>query len=247
MLDMPSRARQSKPDCSELDPPETTAYLDTVEVFFPHWIARRQFERIGRLKVCQGRQNEVWGYRLILNQPTQQQLLAADAAARKYRGVVSRFDLAIDVQFSSADPPDAANAFKDLIIRTALLRWRRRGPMEDTENVIYWSRARRRYRNFALYADKPNRHTGELNCVHLELRFLKPKAVRSQGVTRVKDLLAVSPRALFERHVKFSSEIPEKHFVRVLRAPCKQISPVIESCRRRNSRDVAQLTRKENG
>lgn len=199
---------------TELDPEATTAYIDTVEIFFPYWAPRADIERIGRLKECRD-----WGYRLILNQPSQQELLSADEAARKYRGVLSRFDLAIDVQLPSAASPKAANTLKDLIARTALLRWRRRRQMEDTENVVYWLR-RARYRNLVLYADKPNRFTGELNCVHLELRFLKPKAVRSQVITRVRELISVNPRELFERHVKFS-EVAEKHFLRVLRATVK--------------------------
>jgi hypothetical protein len=46
--------------------------------------------------------------------------------------------------------------------------------------------------------------------VHLELRFYRSITVRRQGVDSITDLIALNPRKLFEKHVKFS-DIAERY------------------------------------
>jgi hypothetical protein len=209
---------------------DVTTYLDTIEIFFPLLRSEqyRDVNRFGEIKECRDHQGSLWGYRLILNQPNRRTVLRLDPIVKRYRGTVCRFDLAMDIQV-----PDAKNAkkVKDMILRTALLRWRRRGPMHDkgdgpyydrgTFYWVWWEKRHRSNRSLILYADKDNRFTGELGCVHLELKFLKANVVRSQGIHRVKDLLDVNPKALFDKHVKWT-DYADKYVQKVVRQAVKK-------------------------
>ena len=109
------------------------AYLDTVEIFFPPTLKpeqRRSLERTYRLEECDNRQ----GYRLISNQPSEETVRRLDRIAGKYRGVLSRVDVALDI--TGGDPQH----IRDFIIRHAILRWRRKGSsMHDVDNTtVYW-------------------------------------------------------------------------------------------------------------
>jgi hypothetical protein len=201
---------------------DVTAYLDTVECFLPRLTTEqyRTCRRFGQIKECRNHRDQLWGYRLILNQPDPQTLLRVDPLVEQYRGTVCRFDLAIDIQ--APDP----EAVKQLILRQAVLRWRRRGPMheagEHRDETVYWSYGKGwRTKNLVIYADKHNRFTGELGCVHLELRFLRTKTVRVQGVHRITDLFKVNPKALFDRHVKWSDDA-DKYVLKVIRKAVKE-------------------------
>jgi hypothetical protein len=119
---------------------------------------------------------------------------------------VCRFDLAIDIQ---PDRLEQAGEIKQRILQTAVLRWRKAGPMLDLENGTYWvkwEKGQRRYsRNLVLYGDRHNRFTGEVDCVHLELRFLRPNTIRKQGIHFPRDLLKLNPKEVFNKHVAFSN------------------------------------------
>jgi hypothetical protein len=182
------------------------AFLDTVEVFFQYLSDRQRFylERLGRLKECRDcNTNRLFGYRLILNLPSKQTLLHADRLSKLYRGVISRFDLAID------HTPDGITLtnLKDKILRQVWLRWRRRAPMGHDGETNYWvgliSKAKRRTRNLVLYADKPSKITGE-PCVHLELRFYNSDTIRRQGIRSIRALITINPKALLDKHVAWS-------------------------------------------
>jgi len=198
------------------------AYIDSIELWFPPSLRSEQYRDlrcIGRIKPCRDHRGRLWGYRFFRNKLDLPTLLLLDRKAQSYRGILSRFDLAIDIQAPSFD---AANFLEDLILRTALLRWRHPGPMDDQENGTNWSQwneeAKRTNRNLTLYADRHNRFTDELNCVHFELRFLRPHIIRAQGIHRVKDMLDINPKDLFDRHVKFSDlEVVEDHVLKIVR------------------------------
>lgn len=191
-------------------------YLDTVEVFFPCTLTQEQYralKRIGWVKECRDRRNRLWGYRLIRNQPDVQTLLRLDHAASRYRGVLCRFDLAVDLP----------GFLRERIVRTALLRWAH-GPMRDYNETIYWVQwpkgKRRPSRNLVLYEDECNRITGELDCTHLELRFLRAAVIRRQGIHRVRDLININPSALLEKHVRWSDDA-DRHVSEVVRRAVK--------------------------
>jgi hypothetical protein len=187
--------------------PFAYAYIDSVELFFSRLSPsqRSAIERAhGRLEECTDRKGRLWGYRLIVNGPDKRSLSALDRTQRRYRGVISRFDIAID----------APAAVKSLIQSRALLRWGR-GSMHDvgeTTYWIWWGHKRRPPRNLLLYGDRPSKITGELDVAHLELRFLRAHAVRREGIHRVSDLLHINPKELFSKHVKWTTAAEE--FVR---------------------------------
>jgi len=181
------------------------AYIDTVEVFF-RYLDRKSYHalhRFARLEEVR-RGNKLVGYRVIVNQPTKVNLIKLDAFARRLKGILSRVDVALDIQ--GPDP----EALRKVIVCTAILKWRRKQPMYEVDGTVSWVDFKlkrnkpRAFRNLILYSDKVNKITGELDCVHLELRFHRAVMVRRQGIHSVRDLLHLNPRELFDKHVTFS-------------------------------------------
>jgi hypothetical protein len=188
------------------------AYIDTIECFFPRERYRQAvergepFERIGRIIPCKTRKGFRIGYRLAVNHPSALTLQRVERVAQRYGGILCRVDVAVDMQMPSAAD---AKELNDWIVRHAVLRWRRKGPMDDYENGgVGWvqRKGKRRYpRNIVIYADKPNRITGDDNCVHMELRFLNAASLKRQGIRNVSDLTHINPNILFAKHVKWSN------------------------------------------
>src|SRR4051794_17101192 len=94
----------------------------------------RTLNRFGHLERCIDADGRQWGWRLIMNQPGKPQLLRLDPIAKKYRGVLSRVDIAVDVRCSSQT---AARLVQKRIVQTAILKWRKPGPMLDEDNAVY--------------------------------------------------------------------------------------------------------------
>jgi hypothetical protein len=186
---------------------DTVASIDTIEVFFPHFLMPDQHLALchcGRLVPCSDAKGRLWGHRLIVNRPDRPTLRRLDQLCPEYCGVLSRLDIAIDIQAPIGVSAEEAQSW---IVRSAILKWRRRGPMEDYDDGSYWqmnASGRRPNRNLVIYRDKFNRVTGELNCVHLELRFFRADTIRRQGIRSIKDVVALNPDKLFARHVKFT-------------------------------------------
>jgi hypothetical protein len=192
-------------------------YLDTTELFF-RFLNKDGYHALVKLARIEPVQHHhrLMGYRVILNQPPKAKLLKLDKLARIHHGVLSRFDLAVDMQ--SDNPEELRNA----ILSQGVLNWRRQQPMRDDDRTVYWvdfklkARKPRAYRNLILYDDKHNKITGEVDCVHLELRFVRAAMVKRQGVHTVKDLLKINPRTLFHKHVKFT-DIAERYVAKRVR------------------------------
>jgi hypothetical protein len=224
------------------------AYLDTIEVYFPLTLSphlpalRRQGWWIELSTDPKGR---LWGYRLILNQPfSRNRLLELDELANEFRGVLSRLDVAFDLQPPLSSGP---NEIMDRIARTALLKYRRKGPMHKKEGTLYWVRwgkgERRFGKNLVLYPDH-NRMTGELNAVHLELRFLRPDMVKRQmerqGLHGIKGLIDIDPHELLEHRVKWSEEAADKHIRTVVKREGNLPPRKVKEILRRIGHDKAQ-------
>jgi hypothetical protein len=180
-----------------------SAYIDTVEVFF--WQLRRnspwrQLRSLGMLR------RSKWGWRLSRNQPSRVAVLQLDRLTRCLQGVLTRFDVALDMQVD--DPPKLQN----WLVSSSSLRWRKAGPLVTHQGEPrYWA-PQRSPRNLVLYGDRHNKMTGETPCVHLELRF-RGKSVRAQGITTVAQLLTLNPRQLFQKHVRWS-DIGYRYFTK---------------------------------
>jgi hypothetical protein len=149
--------------------------------------------------------------------------------------------LALDAQ--APDP----HQFRNQIAQQGVLRWRRNGRMLDYEGTIYWVNFLDRpnpYRNFVVYADRPNRWTGEVDCLHVELRFLRARSVKDQNIRRPLDLLNIDPKALFDKHVKWS-DAGAKHVQIMTRKAVRngQNPKLIRSTMRQLGRDRAQYVK----
>jgi hypothetical protein len=145
------------------------------------------------------------GYRLIRNRPNRRALLRLDRIARKYRGIIFRFDIAFDFVGDNRD------YIHSLLLRHIILRWRIKGKMFDFgSGSVRWC-PNGRPRNLFLY-DRGDR-------TRLELRFFRAGTVRRQGVRCVQDLMNINPQALFEKHLKWSdvTNIAERFIQKIMR------------------------------
>jgi hypothetical protein len=182
---------------------DTVPYVDTTEIWFAimrpeHY---REVKRLGRIEPCRTRDGRLIGFRLIKNLPSAEWLLKADRLVRRYGGVLHRLDIALDLT--------PRPGLRELLTTTAVLKWSLKGRMHDTDPdgttySTYWCPSRSR-RNLALYDDKPSRITGELDCVHFELRLIGARIIRGQGIHRPADLIGLNPKQLFDRHLMWSN------------------------------------------
>jgi hypothetical protein len=180
----------------------SVAYLDTVEAFFRYvpkglrTILEPTHGRRVRVEPCADKYGMVWGYRVILHQPNDSTLETLDRLQKEHGGKLCRLDVAYD--FSSHS--------RDWLDRHSTMRWRRRGPMLDEENGVYFiqqkDRRRRSGRDIAFYWDRPSKITGELDIPHLELRLQNTETVRREGFKHAGDLIGLNPKDLFQRHIK---------------------------------------------
>lgn len=193
-----------------LRPCDVSAYLDTVEIWLPLLRIEqyRDVARLGRVEECRTRHGRLVGCRVIRNQPSKAVLHQLDRLARQHRGVLHRVDVALD--------SEARTGLRDRIVSTARLKWSRKGQMHEIERTVYWVYRARSRRNLVLYDDKSDRRTGELDCIHFELRLIGADVIKRQGFRSVRDLLALNPRRLFEKHVTWS-DAGESHVKKGMR------------------------------
>src|SRR4051812_12647755 len=197
-----------------INPADVTSYCDGVELFF------RKYPKgaPSRIEECFTREGYRIGWRTINclkhNQLTERHICELDAVQQEFDGKMHRFDIAVDL------PP--IYGLRDKIAQQVIMKWRRRQPMQDSENVTYLCAPNKRHpRNFILYDDRHSKITGELKVVHLELRFRGTPIIRKQGIKRVRELLTLNPKELFQRHIKLS-DAGEKHVQSIMRQATKE-------------------------
>jgi hypothetical protein len=205
------------------------AYIDSIEILVRKRFRLDKLRAIQRTKLwdepCKDRDGNIWGWRVIISQPSRKTLHYLEEVQRDNGGSVFRFDIAIDL--IAKDEIDAEE-LKSLVLTRALLKWRPKGPMLNIEGLddfttTYWieqnKRKRRSNRDLALYADKPSKVTGEINCVHLELRFLNTRSCKKAGISSAKDLIDLNPAEIFAKNVKFTDfDIDQYHQRRIRKA-----------------------------
>jgi hypothetical protein len=198
-----------------IDPADVVAFIDTVELFVrnfarhdPRRLRRADLLRLRRIQpfhlyACRDRRNRwrKWGYRITIHQPSREALRELDRIQQRCRSNLCRIDLAIDFSVDAASKA----AVKDWLVRHAILRYRRSGPMHDEENTTSWvkqsARTRRSNRDMIVYCDRPSKLTGEVDVIHLELKILRAGAVGDLGYRRVRDLFDLNPRKIITRCV----------------------------------------------
>jgi hypothetical protein len=187
------------------------AAIDTAKWFFPPFLKREQLQRLKALQKLlppKGKHHRVllrrgkWGWHLTLQQPTIAVLQQLDPMVHEFKGVLTRVDIAL--YYSGGD----LTKLRSGIPLHMMLRWRRRQPMHDIRATTYWCKEggkRPPPRNLTTYSDRPNKVTGEAECVKLELRFLRAYAIRANQVHSISDLMTLNPHDLFNRHVKWAN------------------------------------------
>lgn len=191
---------------------DADAYIDTLEMFFryrPKGLLKAMQSILSReiwFEPCKDPAGNVHGYRLIVQHPNIEAVRVLNDWQHKHRGVLCRLDVAYDL---SPHPHVTRSALTQWINQHVLLRWRRRGDMLDVETTLYWiqqkARKRRSSRDIAFYSDRPSKLTGELDCIHLELRLQNASAIKREGIERAIDLIDLDPQALFAKHIRLVS------------------------------------------
>jgi hypothetical protein len=191
---------------------DASAYLDTVELFFRYKpglkrLLAMQPRKTVQSKECIGHDGNVYGWRLIVHQPTHQAFALLQEMQNEWRGKLRRVDVATDFITRSASE---CQQLKHWVVNHTLLRWRRRqDQMRDEDGTVYWTqrvtRKRPSHRDLVVYADKPAKLTGELDCVHVELRLYDSYAVKGSGLSQVSQLPRLKPKPLLRRHLKLAS------------------------------------------
>ena len=119
---------------SEQITPPVLAFIDSVEAYFPAWLGQPAYQalrRLGPLRPC--RRNGQWsGQRVVVTRPTWRQLLRLEVLLKTYRGVLSRLDIALDIQAANPDQ------MRQLILSQLMLKWRRKGVMVEVGETTYW-------------------------------------------------------------------------------------------------------------
>jgi hypothetical protein len=193
---------------------DVIAYVDTVEMFvrFIPVGTRKAIEAQGcalRTEPCRDRNGWLIGHRLIVHHPTQPVIQIFDRLHDLPHcwACLRRFDIAVD--FTTRSQADA-EWLKDWLSRHIVMRWRRRGPMREFSNGIYWVNQRHRRqrgkkgsnRDVLVYADRYKITHGP--CAHLELRFRTARACRAQGIGRAIDLINLDPSKLLDKHLSLA-------------------------------------------
>jgi hypothetical protein len=200
------------------------AYTDTIEVFFPYRPKglMKQIRAMTRQAVwfapCIDPLGNVRGYRLIVHQPNIPTLRTLDEWQSAHHGRLCRLDIAFDfTPRPHVDPQELI----EWIERHVMLRWRRPGNMLDIEQTLYWieqrGRNKRSSRDAALYTDRHSKLTGELDCIHLELRLQNASTIRKEDIAIASDIITLDPRLLFYKHIRlvtFPAKEIKKRYVR---------------------------------
>ena len=212
---------------SKCNPSAVSCYIDTLELFFrfpPKGIGKLRALQglIPQLIPCRDRNGFNWGFRLVVHQPKRATIQELSKLQKKYKAKLCRLDVAADFILLDSE---ACQTFRSWFEKSALLKRRRVGSMVDEENTTYWishrERARlgkKRRRDLALYGDKPCKLTGEMDCVHVELRLMCTDAVRKAGFHYARDVINVDPSRLFKNHIKLVIFDPQPAKQRLMRS-----------------------------
>ena len=89
----------------------------------------------------------------------------------------------------------------DLLARQYLVEKFHRRDSNLVEGVTLYTRRRDARNKITIYADKPSRMSGELDCVHVEARMAGAGAIGRAGISSVADLPTFDHRAFWQRRL----------------------------------------------
>lgn len=192
---------------------DVLAYIDTIEMFSRRrpspWLLGLLREACGQpvwYREC-GKGGTVWGYVLIVNQPSEQALRILDEWHQEYRCSISRVDIAFDFDPRPHVSRDQVISF---VINNIHLKNRRSSDETHQIGETYYAvkragRATKSPKDRCSYFNRMGKTDGELDKIHDELRFQTRRAVKAAGIERPIDLITVNPRELHERHLFVAS------------------------------------------
>lgn len=141
-------------------------------------------------------------------------------AARRRDHVVSYIELALDLIVDDQQDLDALAHFLD---RHLVQTWHR-GKIVVQGATRYW-RPRASARNLVVYPDRHSKITGEVHCLHVEMRLLGAEAVRRAGIGAIADITNFDHRAFWRRHLRLVDIDREKLSLAVRRTRCRKSAP----------------------
>ena len=188
-------------DVQQIKPAATMAYIDEIQMWLQQPLTRVQLNRLaqqcGSCYWCPEtkRGQPEYGQRLQLRQPSRSALHSFRA-----RGdvLINRLELALDWTFDDHLQRDEAS---DLVGCYLVKRWHGRQQLGNCEGTLYTSRRLSVPTNLVVYADRPCRITGEVNCVHVEWRTLGVRNLRRCGLATIDELLRLDHRSFWQRRL----------------------------------------------
>jgi hypothetical protein len=150
-------------------------------------------------------------YRLELKQPSD---AALNWLAQQSGALINRIELALDLNFQClADRDDVGDLFHRCLVRPwhgskqkvrIFVPGSQGGLVEATEKLTNtrYDAGRWSANQIALYKQNHCRTTGELNCLHLEWRLNRLKALRSAGIASGCDLMTFSHRDFWKKRLR---------------------------------------------
>jgi hypothetical protein len=132
--------------------------------------------------------------RLQLNQPSQQ---ALQRLSKRNDVHLNAIEFALDLTFVHEDEKDDAFAF---ISFHHIKKWHGKQHVKFANGTRYAAQ-RTATNNLTLYADRPSKATGEINCVHCEWRTKGRKALSRLGIVQIRDLLNFDHHAFWSKRL----------------------------------------------
>jgi hypothetical protein len=183
------------------------AFPDTVVIRLKTPLSKRAFDQLKsqcRPNGCFSRKavkpwDKGWPWRLILHQPSQRALRMLARHAHR----VTAWHEALDLIFGNSEDKDAAQAVfnQHLVQRHHRAKHGVRIVGKYPWKQTRYNGPRQAASNLVLYGHRECRITGEVDCLHLELRMLRARTIKRRGVTSTQDIKRLDRRALWQKHL----------------------------------------------
>jgi hypothetical protein len=141
-----------------------------------------------------------WGWIIVTQQPSEEAVSILDDYAQRYKGKITRLDLANDLY------PDSLISCADFLKHHLVLKYARTRKMLEFAHTTCWVDHTRRSaptRNVELYCDRPSKLNGR-QCAHLEVKLNKARTFKRLGINRVSDIMNINPSERMKRLVKLA-------------------------------------------
>jgi hypothetical protein len=194
-------------------PASTHGYFDKIAVWMPRRLAPAAIKQLkaNAAHVWVGKRRARFNPRLVqrveLKQPSESALRALAAHPGVY---INRVEVALDLIFKNARERDRAYEFVD---KHLVRRWhgsKQQIRVHPGEAGTRYDAARSAANAIVVYREKHSRISGEVDCLHLEWRASKRRAVQALGISSPRDLLRFDHRRFWEQRLLLFTVEPER-------------------------------------